>query len=167
MPESGSLNIRPMVRSDLPQVGPLAAGLVEFHHKIDSARFFTVPNVAAGYQRWFTEELQNPKAILLVACMGETLVGYAYGTLEARDWAMLLDAHAVLHDIYIADTAREHGAGDALVAAFVKACQGKEVEKVVLYTAKDNVSAQRVFERQGFRPTMVEMMLELAPKSDR
>lgn len=155
------VNVRPAIPSDLPRLGELAESLVRLHHDFDPARFLLTQGVAAGYQRWFGQELQNPDAVLLVAAEGEAVLGYAYGRVEARDWNMLLDRHGALHDILVDPAARRRGAAEALLEAFLAAMKARGVPRVVLHTAVQNERAQALFAKAGFRPTMLEMTREL------
>ncbi len=56
---------------------------------------------------------------------GERVLGYAYGRLEPRDWNELLDACGKLHDLYVDEDARGHGAASALVEAVVARLEAK------------------------------------------
>jgi ribosomal protein S18 acetylase RimI-like enzyme len=127
------------------------------HNEADPSRFLLVDKVEEGYAWWFSRELDRPEAILFVACSGQTVVGYAYGTLEERDWNLLLDAHGAVHDIYVAKDERRAGIGRELVVALVTALEARGAPRVVLSTMVGNEAAQRVFQRCGFRPTMLEM----------
>lgn len=162
-PEAGAaVRVRPADRADLPAMGALAAALVRFHHGLDPARFFLADKVEEGYRGWFARELENEAAILLVADRGRgPVLGYVYGRLEARDWNMLLDRHAALHDVLVAEDARGRGVAEALVAAFLERARALGAPRVVLHTAVANERAQRLFRKLGFRPTMLEMTREL------
>ena len=144
----------------------MAAELMRFHHALDPARFFLTEHVEQGYRGWFAKELTNPNAILLVgehSAPGEktAIAGYAYGRIEDRDWNMLLDRHAALHDVFVQEVARGTGLSQALLASFVAICREAKVPRVVLHSASANTKAQAAFAKSGFRPSMVEMFLEL------
>jgi len=192
-----SLTIRRATRLDMPAVARLAARLVRFHHALDRRRFLCVEPLEAGYERWLSHEVEDPRAVILVAeeagaagareegavagetpaertapgetpaartAAGETpltIVGYAYGRVEARDWNALLDAHGALHDVYVADEARARGTGAALVTAVADDLRKLGAPRVVLHTATQNVAAQRLFQKLGFRSTMIEMTREI------
>ncbi len=99
---------------------------------------------------------------MLVAARSDGSVeGYLYGRIEERDWNLLLDEHAALHDILVRDDARGLGLGRRLVAAFIERVKARGVPRVVLHTAVGNERAQRLFRAVGFRPTMLEMTLDL------
>ena len=154
--------VRPATAEDLPRMAALAAELVRFHHGLDPARFFLPEKVEDGYRWWLGRELPSASAILLVADRGDgTTVGYVYGRVEERDWNMLLDRHAALHDVLVSEAARRAGVAEALVEAFVARARELGAPRIVLHTAVANEAAQRLFARLGFRPTMVEMTREL------
>lgn len=153
--------VRPATETDLSQMAAMAADLVRFHHALDDRRFFLARGIEEGYRDWFSRELAQPAAILLVAQRDREVVGYCYGRLEARDWNMLLDRHAALHDVFVRADARQHRAGELLVSAFLDHARAKGAPRVVLSTATQNEAAQGLFAKLGFRATMIEMTREL------
>ena len=159
------VTIRPATVADLPALGAMAASLVRLHHGIDPARFFLANGVEEGYRKWLGRELGAGEAIVLVAETAEGAVaGYAYGRIEERDWNMLLDRHAALHDVFVAEGARRSEVGRALVERFCALVHERGVPRVVLHTAASNAPAQALFSKLGFRTTMLEMTCELAPR---
>jgi ribosomal protein S18 acetylase RimI-like enzyme len=156
-----SLLIRPAQAADLPGIAALAAELVRQHHEFDAQRFMLIPNVAAGYARFFGGELSNPETLILAAERDSSIVGYAYARLEPRDWNALLDACGALHDIYVAEAARRQGVARRLVEAVREALHAKGAPRLVLHTASKNQGARAFFAALGFRETMVELTAEL------
>ena len=142
---------------DLPRLGELAGALVRFHHAADPRRFLLVDGVEAGYARWLGSELQRAEAVVLAAELGGRVVGYGYATLEGRDWGSLLDAHGEIHDVMVAEDARRAGAGRALLRALCAELEALGAPRIVLYTMTSNAAAQRLFESEGFRRTMLEL----------
>lgn len=160
---SKSLRVRPAVEQDLPRLGELARELVTQHHHADPQRFFLPEGVEAAYRAWFAREMLRSEAVLLVADRGDAtpVVGYLYGRFEDRNWNMLLERHAALHDVFVDVEARAGGAGTALIERFCALARERGLPRVVLYSAASNDGAQRLFSRLGFRPTMVEMTRDL------
>lgn len=146
-----------MRAADLPAVGKLAGMLVRAHHRTDPERFMRIPNVEEGYAWYFGTQLKNRKAVLRVAERKQRLIGYAYGSLEPRDWNSLLDKHGAIHDILVAPGARKSGVGRSLMEEMLRALTDAGAERVVLQTMVQNATAQRLFRAVGFRPTMFEM----------
>jgi ribosomal protein S18 acetylase RimI-like enzyme len=162
MPGPGHV-IRRAERSELPRVAELAGALVRMHHAADPARFFLMDDVEKGYAWWLSRELDRSGAVVLAACHGARVVGYAYGTLEERDWNMLLDAHGAIHDVFVAEDARRGGVGRDLVMALASELTKLGAPRIVLSTMVGNEAAQQLFRRCGFRPTMLEMTRDAPP----
>jgi ribosomal protein S18 acetylase RimI-like enzyme len=117
--------------------------------------------VERGYEWWLGRELPRDGVVILVAIVGDQIVGYTYSTIEERDWNLLLDAHAGLHDIYVDEDQRGAGVGARLLDATIAELTRLGAPRLVLMSATQNVAAQRLFAKHGFRPTMVEMTREL------
>jgi len=99
--------------------------------------------------------------LLLTAEVDGVIGGYLFGTLESRDWAKLLDAHGAIHDVYVAPSHRRLGVAQALMNEAKTRFQKLGAKQVVLYSASANVEGQSLFKRLGYRPTMVELTLDL------
>ena len=156
------MQIRPARPADLPAVSRLAAELVRLHHRYDPPRFLLVEPVEDGYQWFFSREVKRKEAIILVAeDDAARIVGYAYGTLEGRDWNDLLDACGKLNDLYVDPSARRQGIARALVTEMFAALKARGAPRVVLLSAWKNPEAHAFFESMGFRRTMLEMTAEL------
>ena len=153
--------IRDMKAGDLDAVSLLAEQLVLLHHSWDTTRFFTTPDIAKGYHRYFASQLREKSTVLLTAEVEGVVAGYLFGTLESRDWAKLLDAHGAVHDIFVATTHRRRGVAQALMAEAKARFAKLGAKQVVLYSAASNLEGQTLFKRLGYRPTMVEMTLDL------
>jgi ribosomal protein S18 acetylase RimI-like enzyme len=149
--------VRPITQADLPAVGKLAGRLVRLHHDFDPKRFLHLENPEAGYARYFASELENADVVLLCASLDGVVVGYAYARMEPRSYNELLDACGKLHDVFVDDSARGRGVGEALVREAIARLEAKGAPRVLLLTAVQNESAQRLFGRLGFRTTMLEM----------
>jgi ribosomal protein S18 acetylase RimI-like enzyme len=151
------VSVRRAESADLAEAAALAARLVHLHHQVDPRRFFLPEDVAEGYAHWFRHELGRREAVILVAVRDDAVVGYAYGTLEGRDWNALLDRHGAIHDIYVDEGARQRGTGRLLIDALVQELERLGAPRCVLSTMVSNTAAQHLFASAGFRPTMLEM----------
>jgi ribosomal protein S18 acetylase RimI-like enzyme len=164
------MRVRTARSSDLPRVGELAAALVRQHHALDAARFMLVEPIAEGYRRFLGGELRRKGALVLVAegepgdgegANGTDILGYAYATLEPRNWNDLLDAAGKLNDVFVDPAARRRGVGRALCRAVLAELAARGAPRVVLMSAWKNPDAHVFFESLGFRRTMLEMTAEL------
>ena len=152
--------VRPAAHADLGATARLAGKLVRMHHAFDAQRFMLLENVEAGYERFFASQLASPDAVILVADRAGTIVGYAYGALEGRNWNNLLEACGAIHDVFVDAEARRHGVAGALVTEMLRRLEALGAPRVVLHTAWANESAQGLFAALGFRRTMLEMTRE-------
>jgi ribosomal protein S18 acetylase RimI-like enzyme len=161
---SAPVSVRSAKPEDVPALGRMGSALVRFHHSLDPLRFFLVDN-DEGYGAFLESEMGRKRSLVLVAeARGEDgaarVIGYAWGRLEGRDWAMLLDACGKLHDLYVVPEARGLGAGRALCEAMIERLSALGAPRVLLSTASANAGAQRLFASLGFRATMIEMTRE-------
>ena len=156
-----TLTVRSATKEDGPALGRMGAALARWHHDVDPRRFMLPDGIEEGYERWLLHEAENPQAVVVVAAREDTVVGYAYGRMEGRDWNRLLDSHGELHDVWVDESARGAGAGKLLVDEVTRRLAALGAPRVLLGTATSNQAAQRLFVRCGFRPTMIEMTREL------
>jgi ribosomal protein S18 acetylase RimI-like enzyme len=87
-----------------------------------------------------------------------------YAGIEPMSWKELRAACGFVHDVYVDERARGRGIGERLVRAAIEWLEARAVPRVVLWSAALNEGAQRLFERIGFRRTMIEMTRESEPR---
>ena len=150
--------IRPAIPADVPAIVPLAVLLVQAHHDFDRDRFLAVtPHTEKGYADYLGSQLGQKNSVVLVADLNGEIVGYAWGGLEGTDYMALRGPAGALYDIVVDPEHRGHGVGAALLATVIEKLMALGAPRIVLSTAVRNHSAQRLFEKAGFRPTMLEM----------
>jgi ribosomal protein S18 acetylase RimI-like enzyme len=160
------MNIRLAQPLDLPALGRLGAQLVRLHHAFDRDRFMApAGDIEAGYQWFLGTQLDEPDVVIFVAEQAGTVVGYAYAGLEPLSWKELRDPAGFIHDVVVDESARGQGIGERLVEAAAAWLEEHGAPRVMLWTAEKNPSAQRLFERAGFRRTMIEMTRESSSRS--
>lgn len=154
--------IRPATSADLDAIGRLGALLAAEHHAFDPQRFLPAGEVTAeGYASFLGTQLDEPRAIVLVAEDQGRLAGYVYATLEGIDYMALRGPAGALQDIVVDPEQRGRGIGRELLDAALARLKAQGAPRVVLSTAEQNAAAQRLFASAGFRRTMVEMTREL------
>lgn len=151
-------------REDLQTASKLAAALVREHHAYDPLRFMRIEPLEEGYERFLETQLDRDGIVLLVAVAtrgsDQKVVGYLLSSLEARDWSDLRDACGKIHDVYVDDSARGRGVATLLIEDAVARMTAMGAPRVVLMAAWRNDRARRLFDRLGFRATMLEMTRE-------
>jgi GNAT superfamily N-acetyltransferase len=163
MTDPGPVTLRPATPDDEAALGRLGGALMRQHHAADPRRFLSVERPEAGYGRFLVSQLAAPEVLVLVAELAGEVVGYVFAGLEPTSWRDLRGPCGFVHDVYVHQDARRHGTGEALARAAIEWIHGQGRAQVVLWSKTDNASAQRLFARLGFRPTMVEMTLDGDP----
>ncbi len=156
-----ALVVRNAVKGDIRVIADFAVRLFAQHLAYDAKRFADIGDLE-GAVRYYASRIDAETAMILVAELDETLVGFAYLEYEALDYAMLLEKAAWLHDLYVSAEARGSGAGKLLIEAATEAATQLGAEKLILTVASKNGVAHQFFQHLGFRGTMVEMTLSLA-----
>lgn len=154
------VRIRPATKADEPALGRYGGALMRQHHDFDPLRFVRTENPEAGYGRFLVSQIAEPGMVVLVAERAGRVIGYAYAGLEPMSWKDLRAACGYLHDVFVDPAERGAGAGARLVREAIHRLEAQGVPRVVLMSASRNEAAQRLFERLGFRRTMVEMTRE-------
>jgi len=159
--------IRPATKSDEAALGRYGGALMRQHHELDPQRFILTDRPEAGYGRFLVSRLDDPDSVVLVAERAGEIVGYVYAGLEPISWRELRAPCGFVHDVYVAASARHQGIGERLVHSAIAWVEAKGLPRVVLWSAARNDAAQRLFDRLGFRRTMVEMTLDLKTPEQR
>ena len=157
-----SITLRRAERRDVERLGELGAALMRTHYAFDQHRFIT-PTLGdeSGYARFLESQLDEDDAMVYLAERQGHIVGYVYAAVEPLSWKELRDEAGYIHDLLVADDARRLGVGEALLDQAIEWLRERGMPRVLLGTAAQNETAQRLFERRGFRKTMIEMTLEL------
>jgi GNAT superfamily N-acetyltransferase len=159
---SEAIAIRKATDADLPALGRLGALLLRAHYQFDSQRFMAPGADLEGGYAWFLgTQLREEDVVVLVAEQRASVVGYVYAGLEPQSWKELREACGFIHDVVVDERGRRTGVATALIDAATDWLREQGAPRVILWTAQPNEGAQRLFERLGFRRTMVEMTKEL------
>jgi ribosomal protein S18 acetylase RimI-like enzyme len=157
-----SFTIRRATDNDAPTLGHLGALLLRAHHQFDGQRFMApARNPEAGYGSFLRSQLREEDVAVFVAERDGEVIGYVYAGLEPRSWKELREACGFIHDVAVLESDRRGGVATALIDAAIEWLRARGAPRVVLWSAERNEAAQRLFERLGFRRTMVEMTREL------
>ncbi len=153
--------VRPATAADAAGLGRLGAALVRAHHAFDAERFLAPgPNIEERYGRFLSAEHESDDVVVFVAERAGEIVGYVFAGVEPRSWKELRDVAGFVHDVFVVEGARGTGTGERLVEAAAAWLLERGVPRVMLWTAEKNARAQKLFERLGFRRTMIEMTRE-------
>lgn len=133
--------VKGISHDDLPQAAPLFAAY---------RTFYGLPydiEIAADFLR---ERLIQADALILLAldasadAVGFTQVYPTFSSLSAsRSW--------ILNDLFVVESARCQGVGSRLVQEVLQQATLARSASVSLATHRDNLSAQRLYDRLGFK----------------
>src|SRR2546423_3459544 len=156
------VSVRRAAPADVTTIGRLGALLVRTHHDFDPQRFMAAtPRTEQAYGSFLGTQLEEPNIVVLVAERDGEVIGYTYAGVEGSDYMSLRGPAGVLYDVVVDPAHRRHGVGRMLLDATMEALKSHGAPRVVLSTAEQNTAAQRLFDRAGFRRTMIEMTREL------
>jgi GNAT superfamily N-acetyltransferase len=162
MSSSQSFVIRRATEEDAPALGHLGGLLLRAHHAFDPQRFMAPgANPESGYGWFLSSQIGDPDVAVFVAERDGTVIGYVYAGLEPRSWKELREACGFIHDVAVREEGRRTGVATVLIDAAIEWLRGRGAPRVVIWSAAQNAPAQRLFDRLGFRRTMVEMTREL------
>jgi ribosomal protein S18 acetylase RimI-like enzyme len=154
--------IRRAVASDAAALGRLGGLLLRTHYEFDRQRFMAPgDDPESGYASFLRWQMQEGDVAIFVAEQDGQVAGYVYAGLEPQSWKELRDAAGFIHDVIVDAAGRRTGMATALVEAAAQWLKQRGAPRVLLWTASPNEGAQRLFERLGFRRTMIEMTREL------
>ena len=155
------MKIRPAQRADVPTLGKLGAMMVQMHHDLDPQRFIAPrPGTEQGYGGYLGSQLDQKDSVVLVAEEDGKVLGYAFGHVDDYDYPSLRGPAGIVEDILVDPAHRGRGIGKQLLDALLAELTKRGVPRVVLSTAERNGVAQKLFEKAGFRRTMIEMTRE-------
>jgi ribosomal protein S18 acetylase RimI-like enzyme len=154
--------IRRAAAGDLAAVGRLGAALLRAHYDFDPQRFIQGgPDAEDGYAWFLGTQLDRSDSLVLVAEEDGDVVGYLYAGIEPRNWKELREEAGFVHDILVHEDSRGAGIAQLLMDGALAWFRERGMPRALLWTAARNSPAQRLFERLGFRSTMIEMTREL------
>ena len=159
---TAAVNIRPATAADLTAIGRLGALLVRTHHDFDPERFMPATSrTEQAYGSFLGTQLAEPNIVILVAERDGEVIGYTYAGVEGNDYMSLRGPAGVVYDLVVDPAHRRQGVGRMLLDATLEVLKSRGAPRVVLSTAERNAPAQHLFDRAGFRRTMIEMTREL------
>jgi GNAT superfamily N-acetyltransferase len=153
--------VRRAEKRDLPVLGRLGASLVRSHYAFDSHRFMAPgAGLEKGYASFLGTQIDEDDVAIFVAERRGHVIGYVYAGIEDKSWKELREAAGFVHDVVVEESERREGVGSRLVEEASAWLVSRGVPRVMLWTAEKNGRGQRLFEKLGFRRTMVEMTRE-------
>jgi ribosomal protein S18 acetylase RimI-like enzyme len=155
------MDIRPARPEDVPGVLPMVGKICALHESWDPAKYGFLPNPEDRYRRWLTARADDPRAVFLVADHDSRIVAFLIGTIEQEIPIYRLKEYGFIHDLWVEDEYRHEGIGRQMVMLAIERFKVAGVTQIRLDTAAPNEPARKLFASCGFRPSTIEMLLEL------
>lgn len=111
--------------------------------------FYQQATDLVGAKRYIKERIESKDSVIFVVKDNDKYVGFTqlYPTFSSismkRAW--------ILNDLYVAAEARKQGVGEKLLQKAKDYALATGANSISLSTAPDNLSAQRLYEKNGYR----------------
>jgi GNAT superfamily N-acetyltransferase len=156
------MEIRPATPADVPRVLPMVGRICAMHESLDPAKYGFLPGPQQMYDQWLVRRATDPRSVFLVVEHEDgRLVGFLIATVERELGIYRLGEFGFVHDLWVEEAYRHEGYGRQLVMLAVERFGEIGVAQVRCDTAWKNEAARRLFETCGFRPSVVEMLIEI------
>lgn len=133
------VSIRPMVAADWPAVDRIYAEGIATGHATFEAE-------SPGWETFDAGKIPSPR--LVATDDTGAVVGWAAASLVS---ARSVYCGVVEHSIYVADSARGHGVGGRLLAAFINAADEADIWTIQSSLFPENTASLRLHQQHGFR----------------
>ncbi len=111
--------------------------------------FYEQESNLEGARNFLEERLRNGDSVIYIAYDGKQPVGFVQ--LYPSFSSVSMKQSWILNDLYVSGSARKMGFGEKLVNKAIEFVQETGAKGVLLETGKNNVNAQRLYERIGFQ----------------
>jgi len=161
--ESVSFKTKKAEISEIAVIVKMAVKLARQHGEYDRQRFdLTIfEPLESRHIEYLTEQFQREDTSFLLATIDEDIVGYAFLRKEPQSLLSLDQEGVWLHDIYLEESARGRGLATIFFEAVVSEAKQMGSRFLMLGVSPKNLAGQRFFAKLGFRPTMIEMRLDI------
>lgn len=112
-------------------------------------QFYEQPSDLDAAREYLQARMQNNESIIFIAFDGEAAAGFVQ--LYPSFSSVSLKRVWVLNDLYVKKEARSKGVGEHLIAKAAQLAKETGAKGLFLETTSDNVPAQSLYEKIGFR----------------
>lgn len=134
------MTIRPAIEADTQAI----ADIYNQGIRTRQATFDTDERTAKDIRAWLDDEAHP----LLVAEKDDDVLGWVHAS-SYRTRACY--SGVAEFSIYVAETVRGQGVGDALMKAFIPACEEQGIWKILSRIFPENIASRNLCKRHGFR----------------
>lgn len=146
-----AVEIRRAGVSDLHLLAPLFDDYRQFYHQ---------PSDLVVARQYLASRLEREESVVFLAA--SDTVGYGFVQLYPSFCSVAARPIWILYDLFVSPAARGQGHGRRLMQAARSFASASGAQRLVLSTADDNRTAQRLYESLGYRRDTVFRHYELA-----
>jgi ribosomal protein S18 acetylase RimI-like enzyme len=157
------MEIRPATAADVPGILPMVAKICALHESWDKQKYAFKEKPEEMYRRWLTARADDPRCVFLVAEREQSPVAFLIGTIEQEIPIYRLKEFGFIHDLWVEEPYRHEGIARQMTMLAIERFTQLGVKQIRLDTAAANDAARSLFAACGFRPSTIEMLMELAP----
>lgn len=137
---SGQPRIQRAGPAQLEPAARLFEGYLHFYRKSPS------PDAIRSF---IEDRLRKQDSVIFLAWLDDAAAGFVQ--LYPSFASLSLAPSWILNDLYVDPAARSHGVGEALMQAARELGVASGAAEIFLQTARDNATAQRLYERLGYQ----------------
>lgn len=148
------IKIRVAVKNDLPV-------LLKFEQEVVTAERPFDPTIRNSDVNYYDlgELMSNPRAIVMVACVGEQIVASGYALEKIARTYLDHTTYAYLGFMYTDPAFRGKGVNGKIISNLQEWASTMGLTEIRLHVYSENEPAIRAYEKVGFKNHMVEMRL--------
>ena len=135
--------------------------IAALHESWDPAKYGYLPNPSQRYSKWMAARAADPRSVFLVAEREGRLVGFIVATVEKEIPIYRLDEFGFIHDLWVEPEYRNEGVARQMTMLLIERFREIGVKQIRCDTAAQNEMARKLFASCGFRPSVIEMLLEI------
>ncbi|WHY75166.1 GNAT family N-acetyltransferase [Neobacillus sp. WH10] len=110
--------------------------------------FYNQKSDVNSARKFLTERILKEESVVFIALNGHESLGFVQ--LYPSFSSVSMQRSWVLNDLFVKETARGQGVGEKLMKTAIEFAKETGAKGVLLETAKDNTTAQRLYEKIGF-----------------
>jgi ribosomal protein S18 acetylase RimI-like enzyme len=156
------MQVRPAKVEDVPGVLPLVARICAFHEQRDPAKYSFIPHPELRYEKWLESRATDARSVFLVAEHDAAIVAFLVATIEPEISVFSLKEFGFIHDVWVEEAYRNEGLARQIVTLAIEAFTALGQKQIRCDVLNMNDPARKLFEACGFRPSVTEMLLEIA-----
>ncbi|MCP4459810.1 MAG: GNAT family N-acetyltransferase [Cytophagales bacterium] len=157
MEVTNELSFRPATLDDLPILLDFEQGIIAAERPFDTT---LAPNPIHYYD--LEALIKSEDAEVMVAIVGEEVVGSGYANLKKSKPYLTQKYHAYLGFMFVKPEHRGKGINQGLTNELISWAKSKGLMEIILEVYDKNAPALRAYEKAGFTKNLVEMRLDIS-----